>query len=126
MAVSNQLRAMCARISFTGADDNFVDIQGTDSVRELGHLNDNDDVSNLCETIPCPGGHHPNPACALVGGAEALVIPHTGIRVSQPAETSMQLASHTVRHHNRISRTVNVQGVNLTLVRTRLRDSKLK
>ena len=39
---ANQLRAMYARrIGFTnGADDNIVDAQGIDSVRELGYLND--------------------------------------------------------------------------------------
>ena len=60
-----QLRAMYARIGFTnGANDNIVDVQGIDSVRELGYLND-DDVINLCKTIRRPGGHLPNPAFVL-------------------------------------------------------------
>ncbi len=87
-----QLRAVCACIGFTnGANDNIFDIQGIDSVRELGHLND-DDVINLCKTIRCPGGHLPNPVFAA-GGNLPPTIPHTGIMVSQRAETNMQLAS---------------------------------
>jgi hypothetical protein len=43
MAANQLSRAMCSCIGFTnGADDNIVDIQGTDSVRELGCLNNND------------------------------------------------------------------------------------
>ncbi len=65
---ANQLRAMYARIGFTnGANDNIVDVQGIDSTRELGYLND-DDVVNLCKTIRRPGGHLPNPAF-VAGGA---------------------------------------------------------
>ena len=121
---ANQLRAMYTRIGFTnGADDNIVDVQGTDSVRELGYLND-DDVINLCKTIRRPGGHLPNPAY-LAGGPENPTIPYTGIMVSQRAETNMQLASYTVRHHNRISRTTNVGTMNPTSIR-RLRELKIK
>ena len=59
---ANQLRAMYLRIGFTnGADNNIVDVQGIDLVRELGYLND-EDVINLCKTIRRPGGHLPNPA----------------------------------------------------------------
>jgi hypothetical protein len=48
---ANQLRAMHARIGFTNrANDNIVDVQGIDSTRELGCLND-DNVVNLCKTI---------------------------------------------------------------------------
>ena len=121
---ANQLRAVHARIGFTnGADDNIVDVQGIDSVRELGYLND-DDVINLCKTIRRPGGHLPNPAY-LAGGPENPTIPYTGIMVSQRAETNMQLASYTVRHHNRISRTTNVGTMNPTSIR-RLRELKIK
>jgi hypothetical protein len=45
--------------------------------------------------------------------------------VSQHAKTNMQLASYTVRHHNRISRAVNVQAMNPTSIR-RLCELKLK
>ena len=94
---ANQLRAMYLRIGFTnGADDNIVDVQGIDSVRELGYLND-EDVTNLCKTIRRPGGHLPNPAF-VAGGNLPATIPYTGIMVSQRAETNMQLASYTVRH----------------------------
>ena len=67
---------MYARIGFTnGADDNIVDVQGIDSVRELGYLND-EDVINLCKTIRRPGGHLPNPAFVagvpVVAGVEAI------------------------------------------------------
>ena len=121
---ANQLRAMYARIGFTnGADDNIVDAQGIDSVRELGYLND-EDVINLCKTIRRPGGHLPNPAY-VAGGAMNPTIPYTGIMVSQRAETNMQLASYTVRHHNRISRATNVTAMNPTSIR-RLRELKIK
>ena len=121
---ANQLRAMYARIGFTnGADDNIVDAQGIDSVRELGYLND-EDVINLCKTIRRPGGHLPNPAF-VAGGAMNPTIPYTGIMVSQRAETNMQLASYTVRHHNRISRATNVTAMNPTSIR-RLRELKIK
>ena len=64
---ANALRQMYDRIGFeNGANDNIVDIQGIDSSRELGYLNDND-VTNLCKTIRRPGGHLPNPAY-VVGG----------------------------------------------------------
>jgi hypothetical protein len=123
---ANQLRAMYARIGFTnGADGNIVDVQGIDSVRELGYLND-DDVINLCKTIRCTGGHLPNPA--FVADQEPAIpatIPYTGIMVSQRAETNMQLASYTVRHHNRISRTTNVAQMNPMSIR-RLREFKIK
>ena len=119
-----QLRAMYARIGFTnGANDNIVDVQGIDSVRELGYLND-DDVINLCKTIRRPGGHLPNPAF-VAGGNEPPTIPYTGIMVSQRAETNMQLASYTVRHHNRISRATTVATMNPTSIR-RLRELKIK
>ena len=56
---ANQLRAMHGRIDFNdGADDNIIDAQGIDSVRELGCLN-NDDTSNLCRMIDRPGGMSP-------------------------------------------------------------------
>jgi hypothetical protein len=115
---------MYGRIGFTnGADDNIVDVQGIDLVRELGYLND-EDVTNLCKTIRRPGGHLPNPAFA---GDPTLppTIPYTGIMISQRAETNMQLASYTVRHHNRISRATNVPGMNPTSIR-RLRELKIK
>jgi hypothetical protein len=123
---ANQLRAMYARIRFTnGADDNIVDVQGIDSVRELGYLND-EDVTNLCKTIRRPGGHLSKPA--FVAGqipAMPATIPYTGIMTSQRAETNMQLASYTVRHHNRISRATNVAQMNPTSIR-RLRELKIK
>jgi hypothetical protein len=121
---ANQLRAMYGRLGFNnGADDNIVDVQGIDSVRELGYLND-EDVINLCKTIRCPGGHLPNPAY-VAGGAMDPTIPYTGIMVSQRAETNMQLASYTVRHHGRISRTTIVPAMNPTSIR-RLRELKIK
>ena len=129
---ANQLRAMHGRISFNdGADDNIVDAQGVDSVRELGCLNE-DDVSNLCRTICCPGGHVANPAFvagAAAGAAAAAAVParisHTGIMVSQRTETNLKLASFTVRHHCCISRAMNIAGTNPTSIR-RLRDLKIK
>ena len=121
---ANQLRAMYLRIGFTnGADGNIVDVQGIDSVRELGYLND-EDVINLCKTIRRPGGHLPNPAY-VAGGNMAATIPYTGIMVSQRAETNMQLASYTVRHYHRISRAVTVNTMNPTSIR-RLRELKIK
>jgi hypothetical protein len=99
---ANQLRAMCARIGFTnGSNDNIVEVQGVDSIRELACLNDENGI-NLCKTIQPPGGHLPNPAF-VAGGAMNPTIPCTGVMVSQHAKTNMQLASYTVRHHNRIS-----------------------
>jgi hypothetical protein len=123
---ANQLRQMYARMGFANAaDNNIVDTQGIDSVRELGYLND-EDVTNLCKTTRRPGGHLPN--AAFVAGqlpAMAATIPYTGIMISQRAETSMQLASYTVRHHNRISRATNVAQMNPTSIR-RLRELKIK
>jgi hypothetical protein len=125
-ATNQQLRAMYARIGFNnGANDNIIDVQGIDSVRELGYLND-DDVTNLCKTIQRPGGHLPNPE--FVAGAVPLLpatIPYVGIMVSQWAEINMQLASYVVRHHNRISRVINIAAMNPTLIRC-LRELKLK
>jgi hypothetical protein len=123
---ANQLRAMYTRLGFTnGADNNIVDVQGIDSVRELGYLND-EDVTNLCKTIRRPGGHLPNPAF-VVGQIPAVpaTIPYTGIMISQRAETNMQLASYTARHHNRISRVTNIANMNPTSIR-RLRELKIK
>jgi hypothetical protein len=121
---ANLLRAMYDRIGFhNGANDNIVDVQGIDSVRELGYLND-DDVVNLCKTIRRPGGHLPNPAF-IAGGQEPPTIPYTGIMVSQRAETNMQLAAYAVRHHARISRATNIGGMNPTSIR-RLRELKIK
>jgi hypothetical protein len=121
---ANQLRAMYARIGFTnGANDNIVDVQGIDSVRELEYLLDEDCV-NLCKTIRRPGGHLPNPGF-VAGGPEPATIPYTGIMVSQRAETNMQLAAYAVRHYNRISRATNVAGMNPTSIR-RLRELKIK
>jgi hypothetical protein len=121
---ANQLRAAHVHAGFTiWSDDNVVDTQGADSVRELGRLN-NDDVINLCKTIRRPGGHLPNPAF-VAGGAMNPVIPHIGIMVSQSAKTNMQLASHTVRHHNRISQAANVPAMNLTSIR-RLCELKIE
>jgi hypothetical protein len=92
---ANLLRAMNARIGFiNGSNDNIVEAQGVDSIRELGFVNDKDAI-NLCKTIQHPGGHHPNPAF-IAGGAMNPTIPHTGVMVSQRAKTIMQLASHTV------------------------------
>jgi hypothetical protein len=91
MAVN--VRAVHACIGFTnGSDDNIVDAQGIDSVRELGHLND-EDVINLCKPIHCPGGHLPNPAF-VAGGAMNPTIPCAGIMVSQRGATNTQLAFH--------------------------------
>jgi hypothetical protein len=100
---ANQLRAvMCARIGFTnGSNEDIVDVQVVDSVRELGHLNDKDAI-NLCKMIRRPGGHFPNPAF-VAGGAMNPKIPCTGAMLSQRAKTNMQLASYTVQHNNRIS-----------------------
>ena len=120
---ANQLRAMYLRIGFTnGADNNIVNVQGIDSVRELGYLN-NEDVINLCKTIRRPGGHLPNPAY-VTGGAMSATIPYTVIMVSQRAETNIQLASYTMRHHNRISRATNVGNMNPTSIR-HLRELKM-
>ena len=87
MAANQQLRIMYDRIGFNnGANNNIVDVQGIDSVRELGYLF-NDDVTNLCKTIRRPGGHLPNPA--FVAGAVPLLpatIPYVRILVSQCAE----------------------------------------
>jgi hypothetical protein len=114
---------MYACIGFTnGADDNIKDVQGIDSVRELGYLND-EEVIKLCKTIRHPGGHLPNPV--YVAGQVPATIPYTGIMVSQPAETNMQLASYTVRHHTRISRTTNVAQMNPTSIR-QLHELKIK
>ena len=52
-------------------------------------------------------------------------IPYTGIMVSKRAETNMQLASYTVRHHNRISRATTVTTMNPTSIK-RLRELKIK
>jgi hypothetical protein len=121
---ANLLRAMYSRIGFNnGADDNIVDVQGIDSVRELGYLNDKD-VVYLCKTIGLPGGHLPNPAF-VAGGAEPPTIPYTGIMISQRAETNMQLAAYAVRHHTRISRATNIAGMNPTSIR-QLRELKIK
>jgi hypothetical protein len=121
---ANQLRAMYARIGFNGgADDNIVDVQQINSTTELGYLND-EDVVNLCKTIRRPGGHLPNPAY-VAGGPDPAMIPYLGIMVSQRAETNLQLASYTVRHYDRISRTINVPGMNPTSIR-RLRELKIK
>jgi hypothetical protein len=79
---------------------------------------------NLCKTIRRPGGHLPNPAF-IVGGPEPPTIACTGIMVSQRTETNMQLASCTVTHHNRISRTTNIGAMNPTSIR-RLRELKTK
>jgi hypothetical protein len=88
---ANQLQDVCARVGFTdGTNGNIVDAQGVDSVRELEHLN-NDGCVNPCKTIRDPGGCLPNPAF-VAGGAAPAAIPHTGIMVSQQAETNMQLA----------------------------------
>jgi hypothetical protein len=115
---------MYGRIGFNnGANDNIVDVQGIDSVRELGYLNDND-VENLCKTIRRPGGHLPNPAY-VAGGVALPTIPYTGIMVSQRAETNMQLASYVVRHHSRISRATDIGAMNPTSIR-RLRELKIK
>jgi hypothetical protein len=122
---ANQLRAVHACVGFSnGANDNVVDVQGIDSTRELGRLND-DDVVNLCKTIRRPGGHLPNPAF-VAGGALPPTIACTGIMILQRADVNMQLASHTVRHDNsRVSRTTDVVAMNLTHVR-RLRELKIK
>jgi hypothetical protein len=113
---ANQLRMMYARIGFTnGADDNIVDVQQINSVMELGYLND-EDVANLCKTSRRPGGHLPNPAF-VAGGVMLVMIPYTGIMVSQRAETNLQLALYTVHHHARISRTMNIPGMNPTSIR---------
>ena len=72
-------------------------------MRDLGYLNNEDDI-NLCNMIHCPGGHLPTPAYVLGGAENSTTIPYTGIMVSQHADTNMQLASYTVRHHNWISR----------------------
>jgi hypothetical protein len=53
------------------------------------------------------------------------VIPCEGVMASQRAETNMQLALCTVRHHARVSRTANVAAVNPTLI-WRLRKLKIK
>ena len=66
----------------------------------------------------------PNPAF-IAGGQIPATIPYTGIMVSQHAETNLQLAAYTVRHYARISRTVNIQGMNPTSVR-QLRELKIK
>jgi hypothetical protein len=115
---------MYARIGFTnGADDNIADVQQINTTTELGYLND-DDVVNLCKTIHRPGGHLPNPEF-VAGGPLPAKIPYAGIMVSQRAETNLQLASYTVRHHMRISRNVNIPGMNPTSAR-RLREFKIK
>ena len=119
---ANQLRAIYARIGFTtGANGNIVDVQGIDLVRELGYLN-NEDVINLWKTIRRAGGHLFNPAYVL-GGVMNATIPYTCIMVSQRAEADMHLASHTMRHHNRISRATNMDTMNPTLIR---RSTELK
>jgi hypothetical protein len=121
---ANQLQAMDACIGFNnGADDNIVDIPKINSRVELGYLN-NEDVANLCKTIRSPGGHLPNPVF-VAGGQIPATIPYTGIMVSQDAETNLQLAAYTVRHCARISRTVNIQGMNPTSMR-QLRELKIK
>jgi hypothetical protein len=51
MAANQLLRAMHAPIGFTNrSNDDIVDAQGVDSVRELGCLDDQD-VINHCKTI---------------------------------------------------------------------------
>jgi hypothetical protein len=98
---------MYACVGFNnGADDNIVDVQQINTRTELGYLN-NKDVVNLCKTICRPGGHLPNQAF-IAGGAMPATIPYGGIMVSQRAETNLQLAAYTVRHHARISRNVNI------------------
>jgi hypothetical protein len=52
-------------------------------------------------------------------------IPYAGIMVPQRAETNLQLAAYTVRHHTRISRNVNIPGMNPASVR-HLRELKIK
>ena len=94
---ANQLMAIYPCVRFTnGADDNIVYVQGIDSIRELGYVNDEDAIY-LCKTIiRCPGGHLPNPAC-VAGGATSPMVPYTGITVFQRTNktTKMQLASST-------------------------------
>jgi hypothetical protein len=84
---ANQLRAVHACIGFTnGSNDNIIDAQGVDSVRELGCLN-NEDAINLCKTIRCPGGHLPNPAF-VAGGIMNPMIPCPGVMVPNTPKTT--------------------------------------
>jgi hypothetical protein len=87
---AKQLRVMYACIGFTkGVDDNIIEVQGIDSIRELGYLND-EDLTNLCKTIRRPGSHLPNPAFGE-GQIPTLAptIPYTGIMISQRTKTNM-------------------------------------
>ena len=83
MAANQQLRIMYGHIGFNNsANNNIIDVQGMDSVRELGYLY-SDDITNLCKTIRRPGGNLPN--LAFVVGAVPLLsatIPYVGIMVS--------------------------------------------
>jgi hypothetical protein len=120
------LRLMYSRIGFdNGAEDSIVDVQQINSVAELGYLTDLN-VHDLCTTIRKPGGYMPNPAF-VAGQVPALppMVPYLGIMVSTRAEGNMKLASYTVRHNNRISRTTNVATMNPTSLR-RLVHLKLK
>jgi hypothetical protein len=67
---------MYAHIGFNnGPDDNIVDVQQQINAKtELGYLNEKD-VVNLCKTIRRPGGHLPNPAFLVAGGAIPATIP---------------------------------------------------
>jgi hypothetical protein len=103
----------------------IVDVQQINTTTELGYLNDND-VVNLCKMMCRPAGHLPNPAAFIAGGPLPATIPYTGIMVSQRAETSLQLAAYTVRHHMRISRNVNFTGMNPRTSVRRLRGLKIK
>ena len=115
MATNQQLRIMYGRIGFNNGSNNInVDVQGIDSVRELGYLYNND-ATELCKTIRRPGGHLPKPT--FVAGAVPLLpatIPYVGIMVSHRAETNTELAPYSVRHHYRISWVTNVGAMNPT------------
>jgi hypothetical protein len=124
--MANTLRAMLLRIGLDhGANDNIVDVQGIDTIKELGFLGD-EDISNLCKVVRRPGGHVPNPDF-IENQVPPLqrTIPYLGIMIAQKSEQNMRLASYTVRHHHRISRTTNVGAMNPTSVR-RLRELKAK
>ena len=115
MAQAVVMRALYQRLGFTNqAATILLDVQGIDSLEEIGYLTD-DQVEGLCKRVQRPGGTIPNPA-----GADEPPIPNPGTAVSMRAEENLKLTAYLKKHNDRVSRPTVITDVDVESCRAKI------
>lgn len=137
MANQIAIRQMLIRLRFSAEAATFIMTeQGLDTLDDIAQLTD-DEIEKTCKLTRKPGGMIDNPAAAVVPAAGVAgandqapappaQIPNPGHKVTNMAESNLQLAAFLLRYKLRTSRVLNPGDVTLEAIREikHLRESE--